>query len=190
MRVARRSTFVFRSKFLVIVFALLIFMSFLSSIGHAGSGSAANAGSVNELARVRLSPATRTRRIEEGKATLRLSISEQHGTSFQAFGEVEGGIFEGRLYAMWVDSSDIGQKSNAILLDIDKARKKCEIDFDTGKRFDCEKVAKFRSRLTEAPFKITTLEGLTINIREHLLDRDTSEQLLVATGTVTKRDLR
>ena len=190
MQVTRRSTPTFRYRYFLTVFAVLTFMTLPSSVGHTSREGVTNASAVNELARMRLTPTTRTRRIEEGKATLRLSVSEQTGTSFQAFSEVEGGIFEERLYAMWLESSDIAQKDKAFLLDVNEARKKCEIDPDTGKGFECEKIAKFRSRLTEMPFNVTTLEGLTVNIREHLFDRHFSEQLLVATGTVTKRDLR
>ena len=188
MQITKRSTSTFRYRYFLAVFAVLTFITLPSSV-HTSREVVANAGTVNELTRIRLTPTTRIRRIEEGKATLRLSI-RQTGTSFQAFSEVEGGIFEERLYAMWLESSDIAEKDKAVLLDVDEARKKCEIDPDTGKRFNCEKVAKFRSRLTEAPFEVTTLEGLTISIREHLFDRHFSEQLLVATGTVTKSDLR
>ena len=166
-------------------------MALLSSVSPDGAARPAVGGAVNELARIRLTATTRIRRIEEGRATLRLSISGQRGTSFQTFSEVEGnGLFKNRLYAMWLESPDTGQESNAILLAIDQAGERCEIDHETGKRFNCEKIAKFRSRLTEAPFRVTTLVGLTINIREHLSGRDRESQLLVATGTVTERDLR
>ena len=180
-----------RSQVVLAILTVPLVMALLSSVSPDGAGSVAAAGTVNELARLRLTPATRIRRIEEGKATLRLSISGQRGTSFQTFSEVEGnGLFKNRLYAMWLESPDTGQESNAILLAIDQAGEKCEFDPETGRRFNCEKIAKFRSRLTEAPFRVTTLVGLTINIREHLSGRDRESQLLVATGTVTERDLR
>ena len=83
---------------------------------------------------------------------------------FRANGRAEGnGLRDNALYSLWI--SDRG--GNALLLDTGRADEECEEDPDTGEESDdCEVVLKLRSSVLRAPFNVTTLEGLTLNVRE------------------------
>ena len=71
----------------------------------------------------------------------------------------------------------------------DRADEECDRDGDTGEEIDCEEVLDLRGRLAQAPFDVTTMEGLTINIEELLFGGEGTRSLLL-TGTVTESDIR
>ncbi len=83
---------------------------------------------------------------------------------FRANGRAEGnGLRDNALYSLWLSD----KAGNALLLDTGRADEECEEDPDTGEESDdCEVVLKLRSRLLQAPFNVTTLEGLTLDVRE------------------------
>ena len=83
---------------------------------------------------------------------------------FRANGRAEGsGLRDNALYSLWLSD----QTGNVLLLDTGRADEECEEDPDTGEESDdCEVVLKLRSTVLQAPFNVTTLEGLTLNVRE------------------------
>ncbi len=62
------------------------------------------------------------------------------------------------------------------------------MDPDTGKETGCERVMDLLGFLTQAPFNVTTLEGLTINIREQAIGPEAITPAR-ATATVFSSDL-
>ncbi len=86
-------------------------------------------------------------------------------TMFQASGRAEGdGLVDNALYSLWLSN----QKGDVLSLDTDRADQECEVDPVTGDEGDCELVVKLRNSIPQAPFGVTTLEGLTLNIRKGL----------------------
>ena len=63
----------------------------------------------------------------------------------------------------------------------------CVIDLVTGEE-ECEVFVDLEVNREQAPFNVTSLEGLTINIREHFF-RGGGDDPVVLTGTVTESDL-
>jgi len=156
--------------------------------GDLGLASAA-VSTVDEFARVRLTSTDPMRRFR-ADVVLRLHISEQGESSFQADTQVEGDGLDGNmLYDMLLVSTGSGHGEDSILIDSDRADEECERDDDTGEEIDCEEVLDLRGRLAQAPFDVTTMEGLTINIEELLFGREGTRSLLL-TGTVTESDIR
>ena len=93
------------------------------------------------------------------------------------------------IYEMWVAPSKGDREEISILLQADRAREECDEDDETGEEEDCELFLDLQGFLTQAPFDVTTLEGLTIHIRENLIRRNGTRPILL-TGTVTGADLR
>jgi len=113
-------------------------------------------------------------------ARLQLHVDQAAGPSLRVAGQAESdGLTENGLYGLWVTT----REGNSILVDTGRADEEC----DTG---DCEKIVDLRGHLLEAPANLTTLEGLTISIRDHsnpgLLSNGAP---VVATGTVGAPDL-
>lgn len=140
---------------------------------------------VDELAGLRL---TSTGAIQErlrGFARLQLNISEQNGASFRASAQVESdGLIKNRLYDLWL----VDPGGNNLLIGTARAEEECEENFDTGELENCEREVKLRSNLLEAPLGIATLEGLTVNVSEHVVSTANPQNLalVLATATVTK----
>ncbi len=166
-------------KLVLATLTVVVTMAFAGGIAFAGVGT-----EVNETASLRLTSTGFNRSSLKGFARLQLHVSEQNGSSFRASAQVEGdGLVENQLYAMWL----AGPEGNTLLIDTARADEECEVDPDTGKE-DCEKVVDLRGFLAQAPLNITTLEGLTINIREHAIAPQGNAPVLM-TGTVTRSDL-
>jgi len=171
-------------KLVLATLTVIVAVAVAGGIAFAGLTSAA----VNESASLRLISTGIIRSPVQAFARLQLHIGEQDGASFRARARVESdGLIRNRLYTMWLD----GPEGKTLLIDTARADEECEEDQDTGEEEeDCEVVVDLRAHLTQAPFNITTLVGLTINIREHsnpgLFSNDAP---VVATGTVTRSDL-
>ena len=167
---------------------LLAMLTVIAAIAIAGGGIAfasAVGTEVNESARVRLTSTGAVRSSLKGFASLQLHISEQSGSSFRARAQLEGdGLDDNRLYALWLAEPG----GNNLLIDTSRADEECEVDQDTGEEEGCEIVVDFSGRQMQSPLDITTLEGLTINIREHLIGTQATTPAL-ATGTVTRSSM-
>ena len=138
------------------------------------------ATTVNESARVTLViPARATR----GTATLNLSIGEA-GSSFRATAQLKGkGLVDKKSYGMWLSALD----GTTLLINTAQAEEECE--------GGCDTVLKMRSSSQEVPLSLSTLEGLTITIREGLSDPNTITRQVagaappLASATVTAADI-
>ena len=166
----------------------LVLVTLTLAVGTAVSGGiglvSAQGTDVNESATLRLTSTGVIRSPLQGFARLQLHIGEPAGTSFRASAKVESdGLVRNRFYAMWLVAPD----GNRLLIDSARADEECEVDPDTGEEEDCEVVVDLRSHLTEAPFRINTLVGLTINIREQVIGTASLAPVL-ATGTVPSAD--
>ena len=161
---------------------LVLIVGFVLAGGTAFVGAAAP--EVDESASLRLTSTGVAKSPVRGFARLRLRISEMAGASFRASVEVEGdGLIENGVYAMWLSAPD----GNTLLMDTARADEECEVD-PTGQA-DCELVVELRSSLPRAPFDLGTLEGLTIDVREHIIGAQAVTPVLM-TGTVTASGLR
>ena len=148
----------------------------------------ATSSTVDEYARVRLTSTDPMRRFR-ADVVLRLHISEQGESSFEADTEVKGDGLDGNmLYDMLLVSTGSEHGAFSILIDADRADEECDRDGDTGEEIDCEEVLDLRGRLAPAPFDVTTMEGLTINIEELLFGREGTRSVML-TGTVTELDI-
>ena len=58
-------------------------------------------------------------------------------------------------------------KGNTLLIDTGRADEESEVDPDTGKEIDCERVVDLRGFLAQAPLNVSSLDEPTINIKEH-----------------------
>jgi len=144
---------------------------------------------VDEFARLRLTSTDPMRRFR-ADVVLRLHISEHGESSFEAGTQVKGDGLDGnRLYDMLLVSTGSEDGEGSILIDADRADEECDRDGDTDEEIDCEEVLDLRGRLAQAPFDVTTMEGLTINIEELIFGRNGIRSLLL-TGTVTESDIR
>ncbi len=138
---------------------------------------------VDELAGLRL---TSTGAIQErlrGFARLQLNISEANGAIFRASAQVESeGLIKNRLYDLWL----VDPGGNNLLIGTARAEQECEEDPDTGELENCERAVNLQSQLLEAPLGIATLEGLTVNVSEHVVSTTNPQNLalVLATGTV------
>ncbi len=141
-------------------------------------GGVAIAGSeIDEKSRLELT-STGIRHFE-GDAKLELQIKNQDETKFRAKTEVEEGAVEHIVYSMWLGD----QEGHTLLLDIEVAEEVCTFD-PVDHSVECEVIASLSADLRHAPFDITTLDGLTINIREHF----GSHASVVLMGTVTESE--
>ena len=85
---------------------------------------------------------------------------------------------------MWLAAPD----GSTLLIAIARADQECDVARETGEEEDCEVVVGLRSGLSHAPLNLTTLEGLTLEIREHAIGLQAIAPVLM-TGTVTAADL-
>ena len=100
-----------------------------------------------------------------GSLELQLFSRGADETMFGASGRAEGGgLVDNALYSLWVSD----QGGNVLPLDAGRADEECDVDPVTGEEEDCELVVKLRNSIAQAPFGVTTLEGLTLNIRKGL----------------------
>lgn len=141
-------------------------------------GGVAIAGSeIDEKARLELTSAGTLH--FKGDAKLELQIKNQDETTFKAQARVEKGAVEHIIYSMWLGD----QEGHTLLLDIDVAEEVCTFD-PVDHSVECEVIASLSADLKDAPFNITTLEGLTINIGEQF----GSHASVVLIGTVTESE--
>ena len=144
------------------------------------TGGVAFAGSeIDEKARLELTSTGNFRHFE-GDAKLQLQMKDQDETRFRAKTTVEEGAIEHIVYSMWLAN----QEGNTILLDTDVAEERCAFD-PVDHSVECDVIASLSADLGHAPFNITTLGGLTVNIREHF----GGHAQVVLSGTVTEPDL-
>ncbi len=143
---------------------------------------------VNEAAALQMTPAEPIQQFE-AEARLQLHISELGLASFRADAQVKGdGLIRNMIYEMWLAPSNGASGGNGILLHADRTQEECDEDNETGEEGDCELFLDLQGFLAQAPFDVTTLEGLTIHIRENLIRRNGTRPILL-TGTVTRADL-
>ena len=165
-----------------VVFVVLAIIAAMALAGFARFEIRVDAGAseIDERARVRLIPTGVIPRIE-ADADLRLRQTEFRATAF-----VEGdGLIEGVFYSMWLAD----QEGNVLFLDAVEAEEVCVIDLVTGEE-ECEVFVDLEDDRAQAPFNVTSLEGLTINIREHFFRGGVGGFApVVLTGTVTAADL-
>ena len=172
-------------KLVVITLTLAVATALPGDIELASAASS----TVDEFARLRLTSTDSMRRVR-ADVVLRLHISEQGESSFEADTQVKGDGLDGNmLYDMLLVSTEAENGQDSILIDAGRADEECDRDGDTEKEIDCEEVLDLRGRLAQAPFDVTTMEGLTINIEELLFRREGTRSLLL-TGTVTESDIR
>ncbi len=156
------------------------------------AGGTALAGSpdinVSESATLRLSSTGLVRSSLKAFARLQLIDDQETGSSLRVSIQVESdGLRDNELYGLWVSTPEGG----AVLLDTGRADEEFDVDPDTGDE-DREVILNLRGHLMRAPFQLTTLQGLTIDIREHAplgLFGDPAPAPAVATGTVGASDL-
>lgn len=166
-----------------LILPMLILLVAMALTGSSAVTSAA-APEVDESSSLRLTSTGLTESPLKGFARLRLRMSALAGVSFRATVQVEGdGLIENRVYAMWLSNPN----GNTLLVDTARADEECEVDPAGGT--DCEVILNLRVRLTQAPFNITTLGGLTVDIREHSIGTQVTTTVLM-TGTVTTSNLR
>jgi len=184
MRGSSRDTLVTWPKLILVILSIAVVASFSGGISPAGAAEI----EVDEFARVRLTSTNPMRRFRVD-VELRLQIGEHSGASFEASTRVKGdGLTEDMLFDMVIAPTGPDQDYDSILIDADLAKEECDEDPDNDEEIDCEKVLELRGSLAQAPFNIPTLEGLTINIGEQLIDGEGTRSVLL-TGTVTKLDI-
>ena len=172
----------------VAVVAVIALMAFailtLTSAALAGDTVLAGSAGANigESASLRLTDTGHIRPRVKAFARLQLDFDQGAGPSLRAAAQAESdGLTENGLYGLWV----MTQEGKSILVDTGRADEECEVDPDTGEEVDCEKILNLRGHLLEVPSNLTTLEGLTINIRDHSIPGLFSNHFpAVATGTV------
>ena len=159
---------------------LLAFLEVLAATVLVGAG----ASEIREKAELELIPTGVILHIE-ADADLRLRIDGRQA-EFRAAAFLEGdGLIEGVFYSMWLGD----QEGNILFLDAVEAEEVCVIDFVTGEE-ECEVLVDLEDDRKQAPFNITSLEGLTIFIREHFFRGGGGGFApVVLTGTVTASDL-
>ncbi len=159
---------------------LLAVLAVLAATVLAGAG----ASEIREKAELELIPTGVIRQVE-ADADLRLRIDDRQ-SEFRATAFVEGdGLIEGVFYSMWLAN----QEGNVLFLDAVEAEEVCVIDLVTGEE-ECEVLVDLEADREQAPFNVTSLEGLTINIREHFFRGGVGGFApVVLTGTVTPSDL-
>jgi len=159
-------------RVLPVVAAALVVMLFTGGVAIAGSET-------DEKARLELT-STGIFRHFEGDAKLQLQIKDRDETRFKAKAKVKRGAIEHIVYSMWLAD----QEGNTTLLDTDVAEERCTFD-PVDHSVECEVIASLSADLGHTPFNVTTLRGLTIDIREHF----GGHAPVVLSGTVTEPDL-
>ena len=138
---------------------------------------------VDESASLRLASTGQVRPQLKAFARLQLLDNQEGGRSLRATAQVESdGLTENRLYDLWL----ITPEGKSVLVDTGRA----DQEFDEGDAGDSEIIVDLRGRLLAAPSDLTTLEGVTVSIREHSrLGPLADPAPVLATGTVTASDL-
>ena len=156
---------------------LLAVLAVLAATVLAGAGGS----ELREKAELELIPTGVIRHVE-ADADLSLRIDDRQ-TEFGATALVEGdGLIEGVFYSMWLADH---QEGNVLFLDAVEAEEVCVIDLVTGEE-ECEVFVDLEDAREQAPFNVRSLEGLTINIREHFFRGGVGGFApVVLTGTVT-----
>ncbi len=158
----------------------VILVTFVLGGGNASAG--ATGTEIDETTSLRLASTGLITSPLTAFASARLRISEQGVTNFAVGAHVESGGLRGSgLYALWI----VDPEDNALLVDTARADEECEVDPNTKEESDCDVVVDLRGHLAEAPFNITTLEGLTINIRELEASGDVLASVTVAASMIT-----
>lgn len=139
----------------------------------------APAVNVNVSASLRLTDTGQVRPRVKAFGRLQLQVGQGTGPILRAAAQAESdGLTENRIYGLWVSTRD----GTSILIDTGRADEEC----DAG---DCETIVDLRGHILEAPANLNTLEGLTIDIREHSnLGLFSNDAPVVATGTVATSD--
>ncbi len=138
---------------------------------------------VDESASLRLASTGHVREHLKAFARLQLLGNQEGGSSLRAAAQVESdGLTENRLYDLWL----ITPEGKSVLVDTGRA----DQEFDEGDGGDSEIIVDLRGRLLAAASGLTTLEGVTISIREHSrLGLFADPAPVLATGTVVASDL-
>ena len=114
-----------------------------------------------------------------GGVTLRL-FNEQGGSSIETDARAKGRGISSEAYGLWLEPPTNAQGASPILLGTGPA--------------EANQWKSGRSR-TQLPFVVTTLEGFTVSVREHLSEPNTGTEQVAATApaaltaTVTKADI-
>ncbi len=138
---------------------------------------------VDESASLRLASTGHVRPQLKAFARLQLLDNQQGGRSLRAAAQVESdGLTENSLYDLWLITPD----GKSVLVDTARA----DQEFDESDAGDSEIIVDLRGRMLAAPSGLTTLEGVTISIREHTrLGLFADPAPVLATGTVVASDL-
>ncbi len=139
--------------------------------------------SVEESASLRLASTGHVRPQLKAFARLQLLDNQEGGRSLRVAAQVESdGLTENKLYDLWLITPD----GKSVLLDTGRA----DQEFDESDAGDSEIIVDLRGRLLPAPSDLTTLEGVTISIREHSrLGLLADPAPVLAPGTVVDSDL-
>ncbi len=164
---------------IVAIFGVLAVAVFDGGTVFAGPAEAI----VDESASLRLASTGHVRPQLKAFARLQLLDSQEGGRSLRVAAQVESdGLTENRLYDLWLITPD----GKSVLVDTGRA----DQEFDEGVAGDSEIIVDLRGRLRAAPLGVTTLEGVTISIREHSrLGLLADPATVLATGTVVASDL-
>ena len=167
------------NKVIVSIFGVLAVAVFAGGTVFAAPAEAI----VDESASLRLASTGLVRPQLKAFARLQLLDSEEGGRSLRVAAQVESdGLTENRLYDLWL----ITPEGRSVLVDTARA----DQEFDEGDAGDSEIIVDLRGRLLAAPSDLTTLEGVTVSIREHSrLGLLADPAPVLATGTVVASDL-
>ena len=167
-----------RSKVIKSIFGVLAVAVFGGTV-FVGSAEA----NVNESASLRLAPAGHVRPQLKAFARLQLQDNQEGVRSLRAAVQVESdGLIENMLYDLWLITPE---GKSVVFVNTGRA----DQEFDDSGAGDSEIVVDLRGRLLLAPSDITTLEGVTISIREHFGIGLFDGGPVLAAGTVTAADL-
>lgn len=163
----------------VIILGILAVAAFAGGTVYAGPAEA----NVDESASLRLASTGHVRPQLKAFARLHLLDDQEGGRSLRVAAQVESdGLTEGRLYDLWL----ITPEGKSVLVDTGRA----DQEFDEGDEGDSETIVDLRGRLPAASLGLTTLEGVTVSIREHSrLGLLADPAPVLATGTVVGSDL-
>lgn len=163
----------------VIILGILAVAAFAGGTVYAGPAEA----NVDESASLRLASTGHVRPQLKAFARLHLLDDQEGGRSLRVAAQVESdGLTDGRLYDLWL----ITPEGKSVLVDTGRA----DQEFDEGDEGDSETIVDLRGRLPAASLGLTTLEGVTVSIREHSrLGLLADPAPVLATGTVVGSDL-
>lgn len=163
----------------VIILGILAVAAFAGGTVYAGPAEA----NVDESASLRLASTGHVRPQLKAFARLQLLDDQEGGRSLRVAAQVESdGLTDGRLYDLWL----ITPEGRSVLVDTGRA----DQEFDEGDEGDSETIVDLRGRLPAASLGLTTLEGVTVSIREHSrLGLLADPAPVLATGTVVGSDL-